>query len=190
MVGGDGGRGAAVGSRAMRSAGARLMTQLADRSIAAELAIRRDRFVEIGGAFQGRAAKAGGFGGSGYREHMRKLCAAELHERAELLGDAVREAHEGISGTSSDAMLRAAKGWIAERIAQEAKTFGAFLWKPNESFGEKGDPDNLNDEVRRERDAAFAVLDLHWEQLRQNRIERVIRLAARVWGRLRSLVHS
>lgn len=91
------------------------VTRLADRTLDARLPVARDRFIQTAGAVCAKMAKNGAYGGSGYREHMHKLCAAELHERAIMLREALVSTYDTMNGAPSYAMLRAAKDWVADR---------------------------------------------------------------------------
>ena len=160
---------------------ARLMIQLAERSIHADRVVQHARFVTEASVARSEAVKAGGFSGSGYRQHVHERCAAELHRRATSFVDAICAAHKGAGSAPSDTLLVAAKDWVAVQIAREADMFGAVLWKPNKAYGEKGEPDSLIDDARREVEAASAKLDLYWTQASREHVDRTLAWATRIW---------
>jgi hypothetical protein len=118
---------------------------------------------------------------------MLELCAAELHQRVTTFVTDICAAHTSISGGPSTVLKRAAKEWLASRIAAELPLFAVHLWKPRAAFHERGEPDNLLDAARREQDSAFALLDLHWGKLERDAAERMQRAVVRGWRALRAV---
>jgi hypothetical protein len=154
---------------------ARRLFKVANDSLTADLELRRAVFVKTMLELPHWTA------GSGPRQQMREMCAAELHHRAGMFTTAITTAHRALHATPSSALLQASKHWVVVRITHEASTeFDAFLWRPRPAFDETGEPDNLNEAAEREVPLASAALDAYWSELENNRIERFWRWVVRV----------
>ena len=115
---------------------------------------------------------------------MHSLCVAELHERMTMYASAAIGAHKALSGAPSADLLVAAKDWIDHKSATEARLLAPRLPQPNVAFGDTWPAGDLNAEVKREQDAAHALLDAEWGRLERARAERAIRWVARAWRTL------
>ena len=154
---------------------ARRLFKLANDSLNPDLELRREVFVNTVLELPHWTA------GSGPRQQMREVCAAELHHRAGMFTKAITTAHRALHAPPSPALLSASKHWVAVRIAHEASTaFDPFLWRPRSDFGETGEPDNLNEAAEREVPLASAALDAYWSELEHNQAVRFWRWVLRV----------
>jgi hypothetical protein len=156
----------------------------AGRTRAATIENRRSRFDGEAATIVADAAKSGTAGGSAHREALHSLCAAELHERMTMYTSGAIKAHKALSGAPSADLLVAAKDWIDHKSATEVRLLASRLPQPNVAFEDTSTADNLDAEVKREQDAAHALLDAEWGRLERARAERALRWVVRAWRTL------
>ncbi len=158
----------------------------AQSDAAGALAARRRRFDLELSQVVSKFAKAGAYGGSPYRQTIHAACAAELRARIALIYEVAIRCVVAPASSWSDDLRSSAKDWIAREAATEASDIERFLWKPRPAFGESGEPDRLDDDLRREQVAIFARFDGDFDRLQKKGAERMVRVvvsvARRIWS--------
>ena len=153
----------------------------ADRLAGPELDRRHEDFNSEASKVDAAANLAHAFGGSAYRQEIRRVCANELARRCNMLADGLIAAHTAMHSPSSNDARRECKDWAAERIACEAGKLSPRLWKPRHWLGEVGSPDVLDRETKSETERAFAAIDQHFDETNARRLTHVTGFIAR-WG--------
>lgn len=146
-----------------------------------QLPMQRMQFCDVATAENCAFRKAGTYGSVTHWQMMSTLCAAELHQRAEGLGTAFLGTHKRLSASPASNVRRAAKDWIAARIADETKDVERHLpWPGRESASCLGSAD-LNAVAAREIQAASVRLDAAFDSFQRARTERLLRWVIRSW---------
>jgi hypothetical protein len=157
----------------------------AGRTLTAPIEIRRSAFDREAATVAAEAAKSAGVGGTALREAMHNLCAAELHERISMYVSGAIRGHKASSGAPTPDLLAAATDWIDHKSATEARLIAPRLPQPNVASRDTWTADNLDADVKREQDAAHALLDAEWGRLERAWVERILRWVVRAWRALR-----
>ena len=146
-----------------------------------QLPMQRMQFCDLATAQNCDFRTAGTYSTEAHWQTMRALCAAELHKRAECLGTAFLGTHKRLSASPASDVRRAAKDWIAARIADETKDVERHLpWPGRESASCLGSAD-LNAVAAREIQAASVRLDAAFDSFQRARTERLLRWVIRSW---------
>ena len=164
----------------------------ADAVIAkAQIVQHRDFFALIDSE-NAKFASGGALGGSDYRKRVHGLCAVQLHYRIRLALDALWHSHTAASAPPSDECRRVCKDWIALRINGEAEDLQQHMLWPHPGYASAGRNDNPLDnlmwEARHELRSANAEIDNRMAALRQDLVQRGVRLLTRGYAGLRLLM--
>jgi hypothetical protein len=151
----------------------------ANRLLDADMQVRHREFP----ASVNQASKefAGSNTGSNHIEHVRKLCAAELHVRVRLALDKLWAARGAMSAPLSESYSDASKDWIAAQAHAAAKDLQQYAVRPASGYGgiDQSDaaPNFLLAEQDAEISAANAEIDNHFDVSWLQRVNQWIRWA-------------
>lgn len=156
---------------------------------AARITPRRAFHNDIG-AVVARFVKSGAYGGSACREAVLGACEKQLRERTDRALDTFFETHASMSAPPSETFRRAAKDWIATRITARPKTFSSTCHGGCASkrilvrvLTSKSEP--VANEIVHSR-----VSDNEFDKLQRDRIERSLRLVARLGSYVSTIVRG